>query len=160
MKETVKRLQEKCRKLGVTIGSVESFTGGGFAKAITDVAGASHFFKGGLVTYFTEEKQRLLGISYQDIDRYGVISKEIAVAMAEAGRKKLNVDYCISFTGNAGPEVMEGKEVGEVYIAISTYDHTEYYDYHLTGNRRDVQHKSILIALDLLISQVEKINVQ
>ncbi len=160
MKETVKLLQEKCRELEVTIGSVESFTGGEFAHTITSVPGASHFFKGALVTYATEEKNRLLGISYHDIDVNGVVSSEISRQMADLGRKKLNVDYCISFTGNAGPEVLEKKEAGEIYIAISTYEDTQVYEYHLKGKRREVQHKAILIALDLLLSQIEKINIQ
>ena len=99
------------REKGRTLGSVESFTGGLFAKEITSVSGASHFFKGALVTYATEEKNRLLGISYKDIDEFGVVSKEVAAQMASNGKKLLNVDYCVSFTGNAGPSAMEGKPV-------------------------------------------------
>ena len=90
------------REKGRTLGSVESFTGGGFAKDITSVSGASHFFKGALVTYATEEKARILGIPYTDIDQYGVVSQEIAGQMAGHGKALLNVDYCVSFTGNAG----------------------------------------------------------
>ena len=71
------------RKVGLSLGSVESFTGGLFAKEITSVPGASHFFKGGLVTYATEEKNRLLDISYEDIDQCGVVSEQIAEAMAK-----------------------------------------------------------------------------
>ena len=113
------------KQVGLTLGSVESFTGGLFAREITSVPGASKFYKGGLVTYATEEKVALLGIPQKDVDQYGVVSKEIALQMAELGRKKLNVDYCVSFTGNAGPSAMEGKPVGEIYIGVSNREKTE-----------------------------------
>ena len=138
------------RDKGRTLGSVESFTGGSFAKEITSVSGASHFFKGALVTYATEEKVRLLGISYNDVDTYGVVSKEIAAQMASNAKRLLNVDYCVSFTGNAGPTAMEGKPVGEVHIGIAFYDTTQVYSYQLEGSREEIQNKAINIALELL----------
>ena len=123
------------REKGRTLGSVESFTGGAFAKTITSVSGASHFFKGALVTYATEEKNRLLGISYKDIDEFGVVSKEVAGQMASNGKKLLNVDYCVSFTGNAGPEAMEGKPVGEIHIGVAFLDKAQVFSYNLEGTR-------------------------
>ena len=138
------------REKGRTLGSVESFTGGGFAKAITSVSGASHFFKGALVTYATEEKARLLGISYTDVDAYGVVSKEIAAQMASRGRALLNVDYCVSFTGNAGPSAMENKPVGEIYIGVAFLDTTRVYSYNLSGTRENIQKEAINIAYDIL----------
>ena len=138
------------REKGRTLGSVESFTGGGFARAITSVSGASHFFKGALVTYATEEKNRLLGISYKDIDEFGVVSKEVAGQMASNGKKLLNVDYCVSFTGNAGPEAMEGKPVGEIHIGVAFLDKAQVFSYNLEGTREEIQEKAINIAFDLL----------
>ena len=138
------------REKGRTLGSVESFTGGSFAKEITSVSGASHFFKGALVTYATEEKVRLLGISYKDVDKFGVVSKEVAGQMASNAKKLLNVDYCVSFTGNAGPSAMEGKPVGEVHIGIAFYDKTQVFSYQLDGSREEIQNKAINIAFDLL----------
>ena len=138
------------REIGRTLGSVESFTGGSFAKEITSVSGASHFFKGALVTYATEEKVRLLGISYKDVDEYGVVSKEIAGQMASNAKRLLNVDYCVSFTGNAGPSAMEDKPVGEVHIGIAFYDKTQVYSYQLEGSREEIQNKAISIAFELL----------
>jgi len=138
------------REKGRTLGSVESFTGGRFASCITSVSGASHFFKGALVTYATEEKNRILGINYDTIDKYGVVSQEVAAEMACHGKSLLNVDYCVSFTGNAGPEAMEGKPVGEVYIGIAFYDKCQVYKYNLEGDRKNIQNKAILIAYDLL----------
>ena len=138
------------REKGRTLGSVESFTGGSFAHEITSVAGASHFFKGALVTYATEEKARILGIPYRDIDEHGVVSKEIAGMMASNAKRLLNVDYCVSFTGNAGPSAMENKPVGEVHIAVAFYDKTQVFSYQLEGNREEIQTKAIDIAYDLL----------
>ena len=138
------------REKGRTLGSVESFTGGSFAKEITSVSGASHFFKGALVTYATEEKVRLLGISYKDVDEFGVVSKEVAAQMASNAKRLLNVDYCVSFTGNAGPSAMEGKPVGEAHIGIAFYDKTQVFSYQLEGSREEIQNKAINIAFDLL----------
>ncbi len=146
------------REKGRTLGSVESFTGGGFAKDITSVSGASHFFKGALVTYATEEKARILGIPYSDIDTYGVVSQEIAGQMASHGKSLLNVDYCVSFTGNAGPTAMENKKVGEVYIGIAFYDKVQVFGYQLDGDREKIQKEAIKIAYDLLEKIIEKNN--
>ena len=144
------------RAKGVTLGSVESFTGGLFAREITAVPGASKFYKGGLVTYATEEKIRLLGISQVDVDKYGVVSKEIATQMAELGRKKLNVDYAISFTGNAGPDAMENKPVGLIYIGVSSTKETEAYEFKLEGDRATIQKSAIDLALALISQELEK----
>lgn len=147
---TSEEINKLFREKGVTLGSVESFTGGLFAKSITAVAGASHFYKGGLVTYATEEKNRLLGIPYSVIDQFGVVSKEVATLMATNGKKLLNVDFCISFTGNAGPSAMENKAVGLVYLGLAYYDKVEVYEFSLKGNREDIQKEGVLNALEIL----------
>ena len=151
-------LNKLFREKGRTLGSVESFTGGRFASEITSVSGASHFFKGALVTYATEEKSRLLGISYKDIDEFGVVSKEVAGQMASNAKKLLNVDYCVSFTGNAGPEAMEGKPVGEIHIGVAFYDSVQVHSFNLEGTREEIQLKAINIAFDLLADALMKNN--
>ena len=142
------------REYGRTLGSVESFTGGLFAREISKVSGASHFFKGALVTYASEEKNRILGISYGVIDEYGVVSREVAAQMASNGQKLLNVDYCVSFTGNAGPTAMEGKPVGLIYIGIAIYDKVEVYEFHLSGDRDTIQNEGVNNALKLLEQKI------
>lgn len=138
------------RDKGFTLGSVESFTGGSFASSITSISGASHFFKGALITYATEEKNRILSLPYEMIDKYGVVSAEIAGEMASRGRALLNVDYCVSFTGNAGPSTMEDKPVGLIYIGICYEDKAQVFTYHLTGNRESIQKQAIDIAYEIL----------
>ena len=135
---------------GLTLGSVESFTGGKFASEITSVSGASKFFKGALVTYATEEKTRILAIPQSEIDTYGVVSREIAGQMAANGKNILNVDYCVSFTGNAGPEALEGKPVGEIHIGIAYSYLLQVFSYQLEGSREEIQNKAIEIAFNLL----------
>ena len=150
----VSEINKLFREKGLTLGSVESFTGGLFAKEITAVSGASHFYKGGLVTYATEEKVRLLGIKQEDVDKFGVVSREIALQMAEKGQKLLDVDYCVSFTGNAGPEAMEGKPVGEVYIALATRKEVNVYPFLFKGNREDIQKEGVNNALEIIKEKI------
>ena len=153
---TSEEINKLFREKGYTLGSVESFTGGLFAKEITRVSGASHFYKGGLVTYATEEKNRLLDIPYEDIDQHGVVSEQIALAMAKQGQKLLNVDVCVSFTGNAGPEAMEGKPVGEIYIGIAYFEEAEVYGFLLKGTREDIQKEGVNNALAILEKKITK----
>ncbi|MCR5505841.1 MAG: CinA family protein [Bacilli bacterium] len=145
-----KEIQDLFINKGLTIGSIESFTGGLFAKEVTSVPGASGYYKGTIVTYATSEKERLLGISHDDVVKYGVVSKEIAEQMAVYGRDLLDVDVCVSFTGNAGPDAMEGKPVGEVYIGISSNEKTEVFPQKLKGNRFEIQSQAVEIAKELL----------
>ena len=138
------------REWAITLGSVESFTGGLFAKEMTAVPGASHFYKGGMVTYATEEKNRLLGIPFEEIDQYGVISREIAAAMALRGKQILNVDFCVSFTGNAGPDVMEDKPAGEIHIGIANNEGVKVFSHQLEGTREEIQQKGVELALNYI----------
>ena len=142
---TAEELHALFLKSGRTLGSVESFTGGRFASSMTAIPGASKFFVGGLVTYATYEKINLLGIPKERVDAYGVVSQEIGGDMAMFGRFKLQSDYCISFTGNAGPEAMEGKPVGLIFIGITAYSLTQVYAYQLSGTREQIINQ----ALDL-----------
>lgn len=112
-------LIEKLVAKNLTIGAVESFTGGLFAKTLTDIPGSSKAFKGSLVTYSTESKVNILGIPEEYLNENGVVSYEVAQQMAIKGQKILNVDVCVAFTGNAGPNVCDcGADVGEVYMSI------------------------------------------
>ena len=153
---TSEEINKLFRDKGYTLGSVESFTGGLFAKEITRVSGASHFYKGGLVTYATEEKNRLLNIPYEDIDQYGVVSEQIAEQMAKRGQELLNVDVCVSFTGNAGPEAMEGKPVGQIHIGIAYFEEVEVYSFLLKGDRETIQKEGVKNALAILEKKISK----
>lgn len=105
----------------LTISTAESCTGGYISQMITSVAGCSAYYKGSIVSYATEVKINSLEVSEETISKHTVVSKEVAVEMAQGVRKKLNTDISLSTTGVAGPNKGEdGKEVGTVWIAISS----------------------------------------
>ena len=138
---SVEEVKAHLLELGMTLGSVESFTGGLFASTITSIPGASKFYKGGYITYATEEKINLLKIPEQLIQQFGVVSKEIAYHMANNARQLLGADVCVSFTGNAGPEAMENKPVGEVHIGIATAASAQIYSLNLEGDRNEIHNR-------------------
>ena len=117
--QTAKDLIELCKDKHVTVSSCESLTAGLFTSTLASIPGASAVLKGGFVTYFTEMKQVMAHVEKDLIDTFGVVSRECAKQMAQNTREITQSDYCVSFTGNAGPDAMEGKPVGEVYIGIA-----------------------------------------
>ena len=147
---TPQELKEKFVSKGRTLGCVESFTGGLFAREMTRVPGASKFFKGGIITYATEEKIRIVGVNENVIKQFGVVSQECAAEMVGHGKFLLNVDYCIAFTGNAGPDAMEGKPVGEVYIGVCAYDLARVQRFQLSGSREEIQAQAVNIGITML----------
>jgi len=105
----------------LSIGTVESATGGLIAARLTSVSGASVHFKGGIVAYQNELKIRLAGVKYETLLSYGAVSAQVAEQMAAGGRKALGVDICLSDTGIAGPGgETTGKPVGLFYIGLAT----------------------------------------
>jgi nicotinamide-nucleotide amidase len=115
------QLSKLLKDKGLTIGTVESATGGMIAERLTSVSGSSKYFKGGLVTYQNELKMRLAGVKYETLLAYGAVSPQVAEQMAAGGRKALGVDICLSDTGIAGPagETVD-KPVGLFYIGLAT----------------------------------------
>ncbi|MBT9161205.1 MAG: CinA-like protein [Dehalococcoidia bacterium] len=97
---------------------MESCTGGRLADLLTDVPGSSDYFKGGLVAYSNEMKVTF-GVALDLITQHGAVSSPVAEAMAVAARSCLGADIGIGITGIAGPEQIEGKPIGTVYIGIT-----------------------------------------
>lgn len=114
-------LVAELQKRRLTVATAESCTGGLIAKRLTDVAGCSSVVAGGAVTYQTREKVALLGVPQELIDAHTVVSREVALEMAAAVRKKMGTDIAIATTGYAGPGGgTENEPVGTVYIAVAT----------------------------------------
>ncbi|MBM3719817.1 MAG: CinA family protein [Actinobacteria bacterium] len=111
-------LLELLASRGETISTAESVTGGGLASAITDVAGSSKIFAGSLVTYSDLSKVHLLGIEPDLIAKFGVVSSEVAIAMAEGAKSRLGTTWSISTTGIAGPGSFAGVPAGRVWLAV------------------------------------------
>lgn len=104
---------------GLTLATMESCTGGLLSSYITDVPGSSTYFKGGAITY-TNAQKVAHGVHPSIIEEHGAISAECALAMAVAIRERLSTDIGLSVTGVAGPDEVEGKDIGTVFIGVAT----------------------------------------
>lgn len=120
----------------LTLGVVESATGGLISHRITDVPGSSGYFKGSIISYSNELKVRLVGVSQTTIRRYGAVSHQVAEEMAAGGRKTLGVDICLADTGIAGPDgAVPGKPVGRFYLGLSHKSGTGSRQHDFSGDR-------------------------
>ena len=131
------------------MATMESCTGGLLASTITDRAGSSNYFAGGIVSYATEVKVAA-GVPQTTIDTFGVISDETALAMAHAICTQLHTQVGVGITGVAGPDAQDGKPVGEVHIGIVTPLGEVVRQVNLRADRAEVKHSAALTALDLL----------
>ena len=148
------QIKEGFVKQQKTLALAESCTGGEIASRLTQVAGASKYFKGCAVAYHTQSKTDLLGVSEALINKYSVVSKEVASAMAENTRKKFNATVGLSTTGNAGPSKGDSDaEIGTVWIAIATQDKIVTEKFLFGRHRERVIGKSVNKALELLMNQ-------
>ena len=139
-------MQELARYLidhDLSIMSCESFTVGRFASSIGSIPGISKVFRGALVTYQSEIKEKILGISHEVIQKKGVVSEEVAFLMAQKASEIMEAEIAISFTGNAGPEAMENKPVGLCYIGICIRKETKVYACHFQGDRTSIAQQAI-----------------
>jgi PncC family amidohydrolase len=115
-------LVELLVKKQLSISTCESFTAGLFAYELGKIPGVSEVYKGSVIAYQSEMKHTVLGIDSMILDTYGVVSREVAQQMAQAGQSMFDSDVCISFTGNAGPNVLEGKACGLWFACIRYRD--------------------------------------
>ena len=145
--EIFKKLEEK----GLTFGSIESMTGGLFATTVTNVSGASKVYKGSIITYTSEEKINIVGVNKETIDKETVVSSKVAQEMAMNGQKLLNVDICLSISGNAGQTVEKGnKQVGEAYIGICFKGVTAVASFLFKGDRNQIRASACKQMIDIL----------
>lgn len=152
--DVTKRIHKLFKDKGLTLSVAESCTGGLISHCITSLAGSSLFFKAGVISYSIEAKEEILGVSPEIIKKYGVISRETAVEMAEKVRLLTKSDYAVSTTGNLGPDVLEGKEKGLIYVAVCRQGKTISRELHLHGSREENKEEAALSALRLLIEIV------
>jgi nicotinamide-nucleotide amidase len=146
----VVKISEKLTAAGCKLSVAESCTGGFIANAITNLPGASDFFELGVVSYTAASKKAVLGVRASLLKKHGLVSEETAVAMARAVKKLGHSEVSLSITGVAGPESLEGMEVGIVYIAASVRDMVESEGMRFTGDREEIKRKSALEALRYL----------
>lgn len=144
-----------CKKLidkGLTLSSAESCTGGMFAASVTNVAGVSACFDRGIVTYSNQAKMDELGVSEETLEKYGAVSAQTAMEMAEGLAKVSGSDVCISVTGIAGPGGgTEEKPVGLVYLGLCYNGEVSYKELRLRNmGRKWIRQVSVLNMLDLI----------
>lgn len=154
-----KRVGALLKEQNKTLALAESLTGGKIASNIVSIPGASNYFKGGFVTYSAETKESILNVSKETIEKHSVVSKEVASEMAVSAREKLNSDYAISVTGNAGPTTDNtDKSVGDVYIALATKQDVFVEDFNFGQPREKVIYRTVNKALEILQKELLKNN--
>ena len=140
-----------------TLATAESCTGGKIAQVITSVPGSSNYFKGSVVSYATETKISVLGISSELIKEHSVVSFEVAKEMALAVKKIMNTDYAIATTGNAGPSKGDGNsEIGTVFIAIATPNNVIVEEFNFGQPRVKVIDRAVNKAFEILQKEILK----
>lgn len=144
-------------KSGETVATAESCTGGKIAERFTANPGASAYFKGSVISYATDSKINILGVSKDDINKHSVVSGEVAEAMAQHVLELFKTDYAIATTGNAGPTKGDSDvEVGTVFIAIASKN-SVYSEKFMLGNlRAKVINKGANKAFEMLLKEIFK----
>lgn len=133
---------------GKTLSTAESCTGGGIGAALTAVPGSSAVYKGGIISYTNEIKEKLLGVPAEMLEKYGAVSALVAQAMAVGARKALQADIAVSVTGLAGPGGDEyGNPVGTVFIGYADANKAYAKEYHFSGDREAVREQAVQMAL-------------
>jgi PncC family amidohydrolase len=149
------RLQGLCLGRGVTVALAESCTGGLVADAITDVAGSSGYFAGGVVSYSNEAKESLLGVPGAVLAAHGAVSAQVARAMAEGARDRFAATVAASVTGIAGPDGgSEAKPVGLTYVAVADADGVDVRRHAWSGDRASNKVSSAEAVLELLLERL------
>ena len=133
---------------GKTLATAESCTGGGIGAALTAVPGSSAVYKGGIISYTNEVKEKLLGVPAEMLEAYGAVSAPVAQTMAEGARKTLQTDIAVSVTGLAGPGGDEyGNPVGTVFIGYADANKSYAKEYRFSGDREAVRQQAVQMAL-------------
>lgn len=150
-------LGKQLAQKGKTIAIAESCTGGKIAQTLTSVAGSSAYFKGSIVSYATETKINVLGVNAETINKYSVVSAEVAQEMAVCIQKLMQTDYAIATTGNAGPTKGDADaEVGTVFIALATPNEVFVEEFNFGQPREKVIDRAVNKALELLQKEILK----
>jgi nicotinamide-nucleotide amidase len=152
LEDTISKL---LKKHSTTLAVAESCTGGLVSNLLTNVQGSSDFFSGGIVSYSNKAKKDLLNVSAKLIEKYGVISAEVAKAMAHGVKERIQTDIGLAVTGIAGPAGFEegidqGKPVGLVYVATAINGDLKCEEYRFFGSRTDIKKRAANAVLNTL----------
>ncbi len=147
------------RKKKLTLGVVESATGGLISHRITNIAGSSGYYLGSVTAYSNAVKIEVVGVKAETIDKYGAVSAQVAEQMAQGGRKVLGADICLADTGIAGPGgATLGKPVGLFYIGLAhrggAYSQKHIFSGNREQNKQAAAEKALTWLKEYLISLV------
>ena len=130
------RIEKKMAGLGLTVSVAESITGGLIGSRLTDVAGSSLYFLGGVVAYSNDAKVKLLGVRQETLARHGAVSEQTAREMAEGVRQCFGTDIGLAVSGIAGPGgATKDKPVGLMWLALNAKGGTLSRSVRLSGDR-------------------------
>lgn len=150
-----KRVGELLKKTNKTIGTAESITGGKIAATIVSIEGSSAYYKGSFVTYSAETKINLLGVLPETIQKYSIVSKEVALEMAKGAKERLQTNYAIAVTGNAGPTTDHNdKSVGLVYVAFVSDEKEFVEEFNFGEPREKVINKTVSKSLEIVYREL------
>jgi nicotinamide-nucleotide amidase len=142
---------------GKTISTAESCTGGKIAQVFTSVSGSSNYFRGSVVSYATDTKVSVLGVSQQTIDAFSVVSSQVAKEMAIGVQKLMKSDYAIATTGNAGPSKGDADAtIGTVFIALATPNEVFVEEFNFGQPREKVIDRAVNKAFEILQKEILK----
>ena len=136
---------------GLTLATAESATGGMISETITNVSGSSSYYKGSVISYAYEIKERVLGVKSELLQEYGAVSRQVAGEMAQGVRRLMNTDIGISDTGIAGPTGgTPEKPVGLFYLGLSAADGDIIEEHIFCGNRLTIRQAATQATLTML----------
>ena len=148
------RLARRLKAVEGTICCAESCTGGLLSSTLTDLSGASSWYRQSWITYTNEAKVSHLGVKESTLEKHGAVSSEVAMEMAEGARLRAGTTLAISITGIAGPKADDSqKPVGLVYVGISTADGKRSKQARFGGSRQDNKESFVTFALQMAIDQ-------
>lgn len=149
-------LGQLLRQRGLKLVTAESCTGGLIADRITDVPGSSEYFIGGFVTYAYEAKAASLGVSWDTLDQFGAVSREVVLEMARGARTALGADIAVSVSGIAGPGGgSPDKPVGTTWIGLVAPDFERAEVFCWQGDRRENKEQSAEAAMKMVIGYLK-----
>jgi nicotinamide-nucleotide amidase len=141
---------------GETLATAESLTGGLIAATIVEIPGVSAVYRGGLVVYATDLKNRLAGVPQDLLDERGPVDPEVALALAAGARERCGADWGLATTGVAGPDPQDGKPVGLVYVSVAGPSGAVVRELKLGGNRAEIRSESVTSVLRLLANRLDE----
>lgn len=146
---------DELREFGLTLAVAESLTGGMVCAKYVEIPGVSTVLKGGVVSYMTEVKCNVLGVSQRLLAEYGAVDPQVALEMANGVREALGADVGLATTGVAGPGAAEGKSAGTVYVAVAGNRGWSWKKLNFTGDRQEVREKTTMAVCELLVTWLD-----